>query len=298
AGYEVPLVVTRPDKPKGRGLEMSETPVKLAAVELGLAVFQPPGLKKPKNQQAIREAKPDLIVVAAYGRILPPAVLGIPSRLPHGQYGCINVHGSLLPKYRGAAPIQWAVINGEALSGVTIMAMNEGMDTGDILARAGTPIEPTDTAGTLFDRLAAMGADLLLKTLPRAMDGTLTPEPQDEALATMAPMMKKGDGAIDWTRSWRRVADLVRGTDPWPGAFTFTPQGLRLRIFPFLEKAVVGNGKPGEVLEIDGRGMVVGTGAGAVLVRELQPAGKRRMSPGELANGRKLAVGDVLGESR
>lgn len=297
AGYPIPLVVTRADKPKGRGLELSRTPVKRLAEELGLDLFQPLGLKKPERQQVIRDAGPDLIVVAAYGRILPAEVLSIPPRLPGGQYGCINVHGSLLPKYRGAAPVQWAVIKGEDVSGVTIMTMDEGMDTGAVLTRAETPIEPDDTAGTLFDRLAGMGADLLCRTLPGALDRSLVPEAQDETLATLAPIMKKEDGAVDWSLPWTDVANQVRGVEPWPGAFTFTPKGLRIRVFPFLREAVGSGGGPGEVLSIDPEGMVVRTGQGSVLVREVQPAGKRRMKPRELANGRQIAVGDVLGQA-
>jgi len=295
AGFDIPLVVTRADKPKGRGLDMATTPVKRLAIELGLNLFQPPGLKKPERQQVIREARPDLIVVAAYGRILPADVLSIPPRLPGGRYGCVNVHGSLLPKYRGAAPIQWAVIRGEAESGVTIMAMDEGMDTGPILATRPITIEAHDTAGTLFDSLATTGAELLADNLEGILDGSVHPIDQDESLATMAPMMKKNDGAIDWSRPWRDVANLVRGVEPWPGAYTFTPGGLRLRVFPFLEAAVGTSGAPGEVLSINRDGMVVCTGEGAVLVREIQPAGRRRMTPLELANGRKIATGDVMG---
>lgn len=294
-GYPIPLVVTRADKPRGRGLELSRTPVKRLAEDLGLDIFQPLGFKKPERRQVIRDANPDLIVVAAYGRILPDEVLAIPPRLPGGQYGCINVHGSLLPKYRGAAPVQWAVINGDPVSGVTIMTMDEGMDTGAVLSRAETPIAMDDTAGTLFDRLSGLGADLLTRTLPGALDGIVVPEVQDETLATMAPIMKKDDGAVDWSLPWLDVANRVRGVDPWPGAFTFTPQGLRMRVFPFLKEAVGSSGRPGEVLSIDREGMVVRTGRGSVLVPEVQPAGKRRMKPWELANGRQLAAGDVLG---
>lgn len=295
AGYEIPLVVTRADKPKGRGLEVSVTPIKNLAIELGLELFQPPGLKKAERQQTIREAKPDLIVVAAYGRILPPEVLAIPPRPHRGHYGCINVHGSLLPKYRGAAPVQWAVINGDEVSGVTIMSMDEGMDTGAILSQAETRIESNDTAGTLFDRLSRLGADQLVDSLPGVLDGRMEPIVQDETKATMAPIMKKQDGLVDWTKGWQDVANLVRGVEPWPGAHTFTPGGLRLRIFPFLREAVGSPREAGEILHIDGEGMVVGTGSGSILVGEVQPAGKRRMRPMELANGRKIAVGDVLG---
>jgi len=291
----VPLVLTRADKPSGRGLELSETPVKRLAKSLGLAVSQPKTLRDEAVRQSIRDAAPDLIVVAAYGRILPPEVLAIPGRLPGGAYGCINVHGSLLPKYRGAAPVQWAVIRGEAETGVTIMAMDEGLDTGGTLARLAVPVLPTDTSGTLFERLAPLGAELLVETLRGVLDGSVAPTPQDETRATLAPILKKEDGAIDWSLPSAGIADLVRGVEPWPGAYTFTPAGVRLRVFPFVRPTVGRPGAgPGEVLSIDTEGMAVATCDGAVLMPEVQPAGSRRMTPREAAAGRRIAVGDVL----
>jgi len=295
SGYDVALVVTRQDKPSGRGLEVSETPVKKAAAAAGLPVFQPATLRTPEVRQALRDARPDLMVVAAYGRILPPEVLAIPPRLPSGACGCLNVHGSLLPKYRGAAPIQRAVIDGETETGVSIMAMDEGLDTGPVIEAAATHIREDDTAATLFDRLAAMGADLLARTIPPALAGTAVPRPQDETRATLAPILRKEAGAVDWSRSWRAVADLVRGVEPWPGAYTLTPAGVRLRVFPFLRRAVGSLGVPGEVLAVERDGMVVKCGEDAVLVAEVQPAGSRRMTPREAAAGRRVAVGDVLG---
>ncbi len=289
AGYTLPLVVTRQDKPSGRGLEVSETPVKKRAVELGLPLFQPRTLRDPDVHRALRDAAPDVIVVAAYGRILPPEVLGIPPR------GCVNVHGSLLPRYRGAAPIQWAVIRGDEQTGVTLMRMDEGLDTGPILATRAMPIARDDTAATVFDRLAVLGAALLAEGLPAVLDGSAVAVPQDETLACLAPILKKEDGVIDWSRTSRQVADHVRGVEPWPGAVTFTPSGLRLRVFPFVERAIGTRGAPGEILQIDGDGMVVRVGDGAVLVREVQPAGSRRMAPRDLAAGRRVRVGDVLG---
>ncbi len=288
AGCEVVLVVTRPDKPRGRNLEMARTPLRELADRLSLPCITPKGLRDLDTQNAIRAAAPDVIVVVAYGRILPPEVLTIP------VHGCINVHGSLLPKYRGAAPIQWAVIHGEDETGVTIMRMDEGCDTGPILLQRSTPIEPLDTAGTLFARLAPMGASLLASALPKVLDGSLQAVEQDSARATQAPIIAKELGRIDWTWEALRIANLVRGVEPWPGAYTFTDAGLRLRIFPFVAP-IDGNGCPGEILSIDQDGMRVATGRGAVRVREVQPAGGRSMDARELAAGRRIAVGMVLG---
>jgi len=299
AGYRVPLVVTRPDKPKGRGLELSITPVKAAAIELGLDVFQPAGLRDPVTQARLAACAADFFVVAAYGRILPPAVLAMP------RLGCVNVHGSLLPRYRGAAPIQWAVINGEPETGVTIMMIDEGCDTGATLLKGKTPVLPDDTAATLFDRLAAMGPPLLLDALSGLLAGNLQAVAQDHSLATIAPIMDKSVGDINWTMPSRSIADLVRGVEPWPGAFTWTPAGVRLRIYPFLAipdpsglpSSWLG-AEPGTVLAIggnlttSGEGMVVRTGDGVVVVDSVQPAGARRMSPASMAAGRRLSVGD------
>ena len=292
-GWDLALVLTRPDKPSGRGLELSETPVKVAARDLGLPVFQPKGLRDAAVQQAVRDAAPDVIVVAAYGRILPPEVLATPPRLPAGGYGCINVHGSILPRWRGAAPVQRAVVAGDHETGVTLMSMDEGLDTGPILAATTTPIRPEDTAATLFARLAADGADLLGRTLAAALAGEVVPSRQDETLATLAPILRKEEGAVAWAATSARVADLVRGMEPWPGAFTFSPRGLRLRVFPFV-RPCPGRGEPGRVLSVDSEGLVVATGDGAVLVPEVQPAGSRRMTAREAVAGRRVVVGDIL----
>ncbi len=299
AGYRVVLAVTRPDKPKGRGLEVSETPVKAAARELGIEVFQPSGLRDPAVQARLAECGADFFVVAAYGRILPPAVLAMP------RFGCVNVHGSILPRYRGAAPIQWAVINGDSETGVTIMMMDEGCDTGPVLSVGVTPVSAEDTAATLFDRLSRLGPPLLLDALGGLAAGNLKPVPQDHALATPAPMIEKSVGEIDWTRSSLQIANLVRGVEPWPGAFTSTPAGVRLRVFPFLRALTEGEMDPawrtlppGTVVAAGGRfgsGMAVRTGDGAVMVGEVQPAGSRRMAPAAMISGRRLAAGDLLG---
>ncbi len=290
AGFALPLVVTRADKPSGRGLEVSETPVKKLASALGLPLLQPKTLRTPEVQGAIAQARPDLVVVAAYGRILPPEVLDLP------RFGCINVHGSLLPRWRGAAPVQWSVIRGDPRTGVTIMRMDPGLDTGPMLLKGATPIAPDDTAATVYDRLAAMGPALLLQALEGVVDGTMTAVPQDEALATLAPPLKKEDGRIDWARTSREVADRVRGVEPWPGAYTYGAKDLRLRVFPFAQAVPDASGAaPGTVLSVDAEGAKVRTGDGAVLLRDLQPAGSRRMTAREAAAGRRLSVGDVLG---
>lgn len=294
AGYHIVQVVTRADKPRGRGLDLARTPIAERAVELGLRLFQPKTLRTPEVFETLREAAPDLIVVAAYGRILPPEVLALP------RHGCVNVHGSILPKYRGAAPVQWALIRGEIETGVTLMRMDEGLDTGPVLAVRATPIDDGDTAATVTGRLAEMGADLLVASLPGILDGTVAPVPQDDGAATLAPPLEKSAGAIDWAAPSRAVRDLVRGVEPWPGAFTTTPGGLRLRAFPPVLREIGGGfeGVPGQVLEVDRDGMVVRTGDGAVRIREVQPAGSRRMDARDAVAGRRVRVGDVLGGER
>lgn len=291
AGFVIPLVVTRADKPSGRGLELSETPVKRLAVARGLPILQPKTLRTVEVQDQIAAARADLIVVAAYGRILPPEILDPP------RFGCINVHGSLLPRWRGAAPVQWSVIRGDPETGITIMRMDPGLDTGPILLKAATPIAPDDTAATVYDRLAAMGPALLLEALAGVIDGTLQAVAQDATLATLAPPLQKETGRIDWTRSSREIIDLVRGVEPWPGAYTYGTKDLRLRVFPSLKAEIdTPATPPGTVLLVDGDGAVVRTGDGAVRICEVQPAGSRRMTAREAAAGRRLQVGDVLGQ--
>ncbi len=290
AGYRIVQVVTRADKPRGRGLEMAQTPVAERALALGLPLLQPRTLRTPEVLDALRAASPDLIVVAAYGRILPSEVLALP------RCGCVNVHGSILPRYRGAAPVQWAVIRGESETGVTVMRMDEGLDTGPILATRATPISDDDTAATVTLRLADLGACLLVECLPGILDGSIPPVQQDSAVATLAPPLDKGAGAIDWMASSNTVRDLVRGVEPWPGAFTATPAGLRLRVFPPVSREIGGgfDGVPGQVLLVDRDGMVVRTSDGAVRLREVQPAGSRRMDARDAVAGRRVRVGDVL----
>lgn len=300
-GHEIALVVTRADKPKGRGLKDSCTPIKEFAMALGLPIFQPTNLKDLLVHEKLREVKADLFVVAAYGKILPPEVLSIPPRLPSGHYGCINVHGSLLPKYRGAAPVQWAIIKGERETGVTIMAMDEGMDTGPIIAQKRAVIEEEDTGESLTEKLAHLGARLLVEVIEPLLRGDLVPVAQDHTKASYAPMLKKEDGEIRWEAKAQEIRDLIRGVYSWPLAYTFLPSGMRLRIRPPTEVVSPFEQRPemaGTVLEIEKEGMVVRCGDGSLLIRHVQPEGGRWMSPNEMALGRRLKVGMVLGGSQ
>ncbi len=295
---DVVLVVTQPDRPRGRGLELAPPPVKVRAEALGVPVVQPLKVRTPEFAASLRALAADVAVVVAYGRILPRAVLEAP------RLGCVNVHASLLPRWRGAAPIQWAVARGDAETGVCLMQMDEGLDTGPVLARRATPIDPDETAGELAPRLAALGAELLREALPRHLAGALVPEPQDDARHTLAPILEKAHGAIDWSQRAQAVHDLVRGMSPWPGAFTRTPAGATLKVHA---TCVVADGPadqgvagaPGTVLRADrAGGLVVACGEGAAALVEVQPEGKRRMSAVDYLAGRPLACGDVLGARR
>ena len=289
ATEEVVAVVTQPDKPKGRGRALAPPPVKETALRAGLRVLQPERIGGDRGAEAragIAALAPEIIVVAAYGKILPKSVLDIP------PCGCVNVHASLLPRYRGAAPIQWAIIRGEAESGVTIMRMDEGMDTGPMLLRAAVPITPEETAGTLEAKLAPLGARLLLEALGQLKQGPLEGQPQDPALATLAPRLTKDHGRVDFTQAAERVRDLVRGVDPWPGAFT-TLDGERLLLFA--PKVTSGGGAAGTVLGADRDGLIVACGSGAVAFRELQLPGRRRLPAQALLAGRAVPRGTLLG---
>jgi methionyl-tRNA formyltransferase len=285
AAHDVALVVTQPDKPAGRGKQLTPPPVKTAALALGLPVIQPRSVKPPEVAAELAATRAELAVVVAYGKILPPAVLAAFPR------GCVNVHGSILPRYRGAAPVQRAVIDGLAETGVSIMQLDAGMDTGPVYATRTTPIGPDETAGELMARLAPIGADLLLEVLAAIEAGTAVATPQDHARATHAAMLARADGYIDFTRPAAAVAARIRGVDPWPGALALL-RGERTKLYG--ARVVSGSGRPGEILAIDGDGAVVATGDGAVVIRELTPPGRRRMRAAELAAGRGLAVGDVL----
>jgi len=286
AGYQVPLVVTQPDRPKGRGGALAAPPVKEAAVGLGLPVFQPERVRRPEAQARLAELKPDAMVVVGYGQIIPQSVIDIP------PYGIINVHASLLPGYRGAAPIQWAIANGETRTGVTTMQIDAGLDTGDMLLKAETEIGPEETAVELSGRLAPMGADLLVETLAALAAGTLVPQPQDSAQATLAPILKKEDGRIDWTRPAGATHNRVRGFLPWPGAYT-TFRGQILHIW----RSRVGGmaaASPGAVLT--GRNLAVACGEStAIELLEVQLEGRKKISGADFANGRRLTENEILG---
>lgn len=286
AGVEVVGVVTQPDRPAGRGREVVASPVKRVAVERGIDILQPLKIKAPDAVAWVQERRPDVIVVVGYGQIIPAAVFDWP------KLGTVNVHASLLPKYRGAAPIQWAIANGETVTGVTTMRIEAGLDTGDIFLVRETGIGPEETASELSLRLAAMGAELLTETLRGLEAGTITPRKQDDAAATYAPILKKEDGRVDWTRSARAISNQARGFDPWPGAFTkFRGELLQLRRVRAVEESAGGPGR----IEVAGRALKVACGEGGLEVLELQPEGKRRMTAPEFLNGRRPESGEMLG---
>ncbi|NOY99105.1 MAG: methionyl-tRNA formyltransferase [Chloroflexi bacterium] len=269
--YPVVGVVTQPDRPSGRGRKLMPPPVKILADELGLPVVQPRRLREPEAMEQLRRFAPDLIVVAAYGQILRPDVLDLP------PLGCINVHGSLLPRWRGAAPIQAAILAGDAETGITIMKMDAGVDTGPTLSQRAVPIAPDDTAGTLFEKMAPLGADLLIETLPGYLSGEIVPQPQDDERATYAPMLKKEDGRLDFSQPAADLARRVRAFNPWPGTF-FEWNGALLKV----HRASVGEGKSpgvGSRIVVAGR-PAVGAGEGILILEVVQPAGKKPM-PGK-----------------
>ncbi|MBO5992528.1 MAG: methionyl-tRNA formyltransferase [Acidaminococcaceae bacterium] len=286
--YHIQAVVTQPDRPKGRGQKIVETPVKIFALQHDLPVFQPMKVKEPEFVQKLKEWKPDFIVVAAFGQFLTQEILDIP------VYGCINVHGSLLPKYRGAAPIQYAIIKGEKETGVTIMRMEKGMDTGAMYSKVTVPIDEEMNFARLHDELMEKGAKLLTETLPKIADG-LQPEEQDEREATYATLISKDMARIDWTSSAQAVHDRVRGFDPAPGAFTNLPDGKLLKIW---ETRVTGDrteAAAGTVISVSKKEFSVACGEGVLSILTVQPESKKRMPAAVFLNGRGVKAGDVLG---
>jgi methionyl-tRNA formyltransferase len=283
-------IVTQPDRPRGRGQRLSPSPVKVIAQRQNIPLLQPTKMKDPSFMAELSGWKPDVIAVAAFGRILPPTILSLPSR------GCINVHGSLLPKYRGAGPIQWALINGETETGITTMLMDEGMDTGAMLLQATMAIGPDDTAGSLSSRLADLGGRLLVKTLAQLKAGTLTPRPQDHGQATLAPLLKKEDGAVNWTMSATSIANRIRGLTPWPGAYTFlkTDRWTIARSVALDEATTLA---PGQIIALTKDAIHVATGKGVLAIRELQPANGRRMPVAQYLAGHPLQTGMQLSQS-
>jgi methionyl-tRNA formyltransferase len=287
AHHEVALVVTQPDKPAGRGAKLAAPPVKVVAERAGVPIIQPRSARAPEVAEQLRATGAELGVVVAYGKILPRAVLEAFPR------GCINIHGSLLPAYRGAAPIQWAVIDGNAVTGVTIMQLDEGMDTGPMLLTRELAIGVEETAGELFARMSPVGAEAMLAAIDGLVAGTLTPRPQPAEGASHARMLTKADGAIDFARPAAAVSAHIRGVDPWPGA-TAQLRGETMKLFRPSVVAGTAGAAPGTVLAIDERGAIIACAEGAIALRELQLPARRRMTARELGAGRAILVGDVL----
>ena len=289
-GYEVVAVVTQPDRPRGRGQKLTPSPVKVAAEKAGLRVLQPKTLKSAEAVAELAALKPDLIVVAAFGQILRPDVLNLP---PHG---CLNLHASLLPRWRGAAPVAAAIRAGDAETGITVMLMDEGLDTGPMLAQRAIPITPNHTAGSLTAELAELGAALLMETLPAWLAGALQPQPQDDALATFAPRLKKEEGDIDWTQTAVEIERQVRALHPWPGAFTSGPRGQIkiLEVEVISDELPQAQARPGTLFKHK-REVCVATGQGVIRLATVQPAGKKEMAAIAMLNGQPDLWGAQLG---
>jgi len=289
-GFQIAAVVTRPEQPKGRELKPQSPPVKTLALRLSLPVLQPQRARDGKFIAELGELKPDLIVVVGYGQILPSSILELPC------HGCLNVHMSLLPRYRGAAPIQWAIANGDTETGVTIMKMDVGLDTGDIVAQRRTPIQATDNFATLHDRLAQLGAELLVEYIPGYIAGEIRPTPQPAEGISHAPKIKKEDGRIDWSLTAKTIWSRLRAFTPWPGAFTSLPAQPKPKMLKIWKAEVVERSAiPGEILSADKSGIVVACGVDALRILELQREGGRRMSATEFLAGHALKVGGKFG---
>jgi len=285
--YNVVLVVTQPDRPKGRGRRLAPPPVKETALKSGYDIIQPVSIKTREFADTIRKYNPDLFIVVAYGKIIPREILEIP------KTGALNIHASLLPKYRGAAPIQWAVINNEEETGVTVMMIDEGLDTGDILFSSKMKIEPWDTSATLHDRLASLGADLIIKTLENIETSILNRVPQDNAKATYAPLLKKSDGHIDWKKSAEMIEAFIRGMTPWPGAFTFH-ESKRIKIYRAEPIQSDAEEVPGTVLKSFPDELRIATGNGVLLIQEIQGTSGKRLLIKDFIRGYKIKPGAVL----
>ena len=294
AGHRIVLVVTQPDKPKGRGKKMAMSPVKEWAVERDIPVYQPSKIREAGSVEHILSIPCDVSVVAAFGQILPREIL------EHPRYGCVNVHASLLPKYGGAAPIQWSILNGDEVTGITTMQMGVGLDDGDILQQQIVPIEEEDTGGSLFDRLALVGGELLVKTLKGLEEGSITPQPQDESQATHVGMIRKDMGKLDFTRSAEELSRYVRGLNPWPGTYTFT-EGKTLKFwkaFAIPENDLDEDTKSAplaSVVRADDTGVYVRCKEGVLAATELQLEGKKRMAVSDYLRGHAMETGELLG---
>lgn len=284
--HEIQAVVTQPDKPKGRKGELTPSPVKVVAEGKGIKVYQPLKVRDEEFVETLRAYNPDVIVVVAFGQIIPLSILKMP------KFGCVNIHGSLLPKYRGAAPIQWAVLDGEKETGITTILMDEGIDTGDILLKKTIKIDTDETSGSLFDKLMALGAETILETLDELEKGSLTPTKQGESPTAYAKMLTKAMGLIDFTKSAKELDCFVRGMDPWPSAYTLL-SGKTLKLWKV--RAVEGSGKAGSVIGIGKESFTIACGEGAIEVLEVQLEGKKRMSAGDFLKGSTLNIGQELG---
>ena len=284
--HEIQAVVTQPDKPKGRKGELTPSPVKVIAKREGIKVYQPLKVRDEEFVKTLRAYNPDVMVVVAFGQIIPLSILKMP------KYGCVNIHGSLLPKYRGAAPIQWAVLDGEKETGITTILMDEGIDTGDILLKKTIKIDADETSGSLFDKLMALGAKTILETLDELEKGNLTPTKQGESPTAYAKMLTKAMGLIDFTRSAKELDCFVRGMNPWPSAYTLLA-GKTLKLWKV--RVVEGGGEAGSVIDIDKESFAIACGEGAIEVLEVQLEGKKRMSAGDFLKGSSLNIGQELG---
>ena len=283
SGYNVAAVFTQPDKPKNRGMKLTMSPVKLAATERGTPVFQPDTLKDGTALEILKEISPDIIIAVAYGKLLPKDILELP------KYGCINIHGSILPKYRGSAPIQHTVLNGDKTAGVTAMYMGEGMDTGDIIYISETDVLPDETAGELFDRLAVLGGELLCRTVRDVIDGTAPRIPQNEDCATYAPPLGKEMCPIDWSRSVNEILCKIRGLNPWPVA-TAEIDGKTFKIFKATGKICAEKHSAGQLVSADKNGIVIACGDGEITIVELQASGGRRMKASDYLRGHPICL--------
>lgn len=286
--HEIAGVVTQPDKPKGRGKAMQFPPVKEVAVRENIPVYQPRRVRDPEFIKILKEINPDVIVVVAFGQIIPQEIIDLP------KYGCINVHGSLLPKYRGAAPIQWAVIDGEKESGVTTMQMDAGLDTGDMLLKTVVPLEKEETGGSLFEKLSKAGADLLLETLEKLEEGSIVAEKQGESPTPYAKMLTKEMGDLDWNKEAVSLEQLIRGLNPWPSAYTHL-NGKTLKIWSAQVEERDTEEKPGTVVEVNKKELKVQTGKGILSLKEVQIEGKKRMEIDAFLRGNTVKEGTVLG---
>ena len=284
--HEIQAVVTQPDKPKGRKGELTPSSVKVIAKREGIKVYQPLKVRDEEFVKTLRAYNPDVMVVVAFGQIIPLSILKMP------KFGCVNIHGSLLPKYRGAAPIQWAVLDGEKETGITTILMDEGIDTGDILLKKTIKIDADETSGSLFDKLMALGAKTILETLDELEKGSLTPTKQEESPTAYAKMLTKAMGLIDFTKSAKELDCFVRGMDPWPSAYTLL-SGKTLKLWKV--RVVEGGGKAGSVIEIGKESFTIACGEGAIEVLEVQLEGKKRMSAGDFLKGSTLNIGQELG---